>query len=97
MNRTERAKMVLAMETIIRHLNDEEFLYDGWLAYGVADGDITDETTPDSEVLNDYLEDDTFNDLMHYFGQLMRLALKDGYSHAFYCDKICNKSRGEQV
>lgn len=68
--KTERAKMVLAMEYIARHVNDEE-VFERWLAYGVPDGDI-EYAQFDVEKVDDYLlETETFRDLMDTFLTLM--------------------------
>ena len=39
MDAIERKKMVLAMEFIVRQINDEE-VFANWLALGIADGDL---------------------------------------------------------
>ena len=84
MNRIKRGKAVLAMEFLMRSLNDEE-LIDGWLAYGVADGDITEDMSPSDETLDCYCEDGTFRDLMDCFLNTMAAAKKSG---GLYIDKI---------
>ena len=48
-NYFKRIRMVKAMEEIIRNLNDEEEI-EYWLMYGVADGDIS-ENTPDEDIM----------------------------------------------
>ena len=60
-------------------IRGERNVYD---TYGIADGDITDDTTDDD--LKDYTEDDTFADLMGTFLYLMRKASKSG----LYCNGI---------
>ena len=82
-NKAERVALVRAMETVARAVNDED-VFDHWLTYGVADGDI-DETTTDDE-LSYYIEGDTFASLMGDFMHLMKLALADGIKGALYCD-----------
>lgn len=84
MDRLKRGKMVLAMERIARAVNDEE-VFEYWLAYGVADGDIDDSTTPEDEILDCYCEDGTFRDLMDAFLHLMRGARKSG---GLYVDNV---------
>lgn len=87
-NKKERAELILAMETICRHINNEEIL-DGWLMCGVADGDITSETTWDDENLEYYYEDnDTFSELMGCFLKKIKSAYKDG---GLYCDGVVSK------
>lgn len=84
----ERAELVLAMETICRHINNEDILM-GWLMNGVADGDITSETTWDDENIEYYYEDDeTFAELMGCFMKRMTRAAKDG---GLYCDRVVSK------
>ena len=74
----ERAKTVLAMEHIIRCLNDEE-IFESWLYVGVADGDITDDTTVE-DIINDeyYIEDLNFSELMGLFIRLIAKSKKNG-------------------
>ena len=85
MNLSRRAKVVRAMETIARCVNDEEVFYP-WLLCGIADGDIDDDTT--DEDLEYYCEDKTFADLMERFLDLMNAAKKSG---GLYEDKIVSK------
>ena len=85
MNLSRRAKVVRAMETIARCVNDEEVFYN-WLLCGVADGDIDDDTT--DEDLEYYCEDKTFADLMERFLDLMTAAKKSG---GLYEDRIVSK------
>ena len=92
MDKQERTKMIKAMEFIARQVNDEE-VFDNWLLYGVADGDIeygdlagyTDDDANDVEF---WLDDDEFADLMGNFLFLMKQAYKSG---GLYCDKVVSK------
>ena len=86
--RTERAKMVLAMEYICRQLNDEGDLM-AWLGTGVADGDIKYGENDPETVDECYLEDDTFRELMESFLRRMKSAAEDG---GLYCNKIATKN-----
>ena len=79
MDKAFRIKLVRAMELIARTINDEE-VFEGWLMYGVADGDI-DETTTDEE-LEYYAEDETFAELMGTFLRVMTRAKKSGGLYA---------------
>ena len=54
-----RIEMVRAMETVMRNLNNEDD-FEEWLMFGVADGDI-DENTTDEELAY-YAESDVFAD-----------------------------------
>lgn len=81
----ERIKMVRAMDTIIRNLNDEDYIIP-WLICGVADGDITDNTT--DEELEYYCENDIFSELMELFLKIIKNATKDGVKATLYCDGI---------
>lgn len=74
----EKAKKVRAMEEIARMVNDEELFVGLWLSLGVADGDIKENTTDEEIVELGYTEENTFNDLMNTFLELMHLAYKDG-------------------
>jgi len=89
--REERAKMVLAMEYICRHLNDEDDFM-GWLMCGVADGDIKYGETDPEEVDDYYLENNRLQELMECFLRRMRNAAKDG---GLYCGTI--GTRDEEV
>ena len=75
MNLKKRTEVVRAMETLARCVNDEE-IFESWLMCGVADGDITSETT--DEDLEYYCEDDNFSELMGLFLRLMTRARKSG-------------------
>lgn len=59
MNKSERVKMVKAMEFIARQLNDENIL-NTWLTLGVADGDVNygDLTETDDGDLEVYFDED---------------------------------------
>lgn len=90
MNIEKRAEMIKAMDTIVSTINDERII-DSWLMCGVADGDITPETT-DAD-LECYCEDDTFKDLMTLFLKLMRRAGNNG---GLYCDRIVSAERHDE-
>ena len=85
MNLKERAKVVRAMETICRSINDEE-KFMPWLSIGVADGDITKNTT--DEDLEYYCEDDNFADLMWWFIFIMKDLSPDG---GLFVDGVISK------
>lgn len=89
MNLSARAKVVRAMETIARCVNDEDVFY-RWLLCGVADGDIDENTT--DEDLEYYCEDKTFADLMERFLDLMTAAKRSG---GLYEDRIVSKYEEE--
>ncbi len=86
----ERTKMVKAMEYIARQINDEN-VFNGWLANGVADGDIDyGDLNPEADSVEDYIEDDTcFADLMDTFLWCMARAHKSG---GLYCDDVVSKA-----
>lgn len=91
MIKSERVKMVKAMEFIARNLNDGDILHE-WLTLGVADGDIhygdLTSTSASIEELSDYFdEDDHFADLMDAFLHCMKRAAKSG---GLYCDGVCS-------
>lgn len=88
MNLKTRAKVVRAMDLLCRCINDEE-VFMPWLMVGVADGDITKETT--DEDLEYYCEDDTFAELMYYFLRRMKAAQKDG----LFIDGVVSKGPEE--
>ena len=80
-----RTKVVRAMETLARAVNDE-MVFESWLICGVADGDI-DATTEDEE-LKYYIEDETFAELMGTFLNVMARAKKSG---GLYVDGVVSK------
>ena len=86
MNKQERIEMVRAMETIARCINDED-VFESWLMYGVADGDV-DETTSDDE-LSYYIEDENYSELMQTFLNVMSRAKRSG---GLYSDNITSKN-----
>lgn len=81
-NKKSRVQMVKAMDYIARCLNDEEEL-GPWLALGVADEDIKEDTK--DEDLECYIQDDAFKDLMKLFLKLMQRANKNG---GLYCGGV---------
>lgn len=80
-----RAKVVRMLDDIAHLVNDER-VFEYWLLYGVADGDIDDHTT--DEELEYYCEDSTFAELLEDFLYLMTKAKKSG---GLYCDGITSK------
>ena len=86
MNLKTRAKVVRAMDTMCRCINDEE-AFEPWLMVGVADGDITEDTT--DEDLEWYCEDENFADLMYYFLRRMKAAQSGG----LYVDDVVSKKK----
>lgn len=86
MSKTDRIKMVKAMEYICRNLNDEDIFYDTWLTLGVADGDIDfGDLSSDPGEAEWYAKDEQFADLMATFLRCMKEAYKSG---GLYCDGI---------
>ena len=91
-NMIERAKMVKAMEMVARAVSDENPIYDYWFTNGVADGDITDETTPQEIVEMGYCEDKMFRHVMNAFALTMRGATKGNPHGAFYFDGLLSRA-----
>lgn len=91
MNKIERIKCVKAMEFLARQINDEE-VFEKWLVDGVADGDIDagelDVKSGDEDLLDYYIEDEHFADLMDTFAHVIARARKSG---GLYCDGIVSK------
>lgn len=81
MNKTERIKLVKAMEMLARAVNDESVFME-WLTLGVADGDA------ENDDLEYYTEDDVFADLMDVFLDTMSDARKSG---GLYFDNVLSK------
>lgn len=94
MKKTERAKMVKAMEFIARQINDEG-VFEEWLILGVADGDVTyGDLDSDYEDVEFYVEDDKeFAELMDTFLDVMVAARESG---GLYCDHVvsCFENEG---
>lgn len=85
--KNERAEVVRAMDTIARCINDED-IFDSWLMCGVADGDITTDTT--DEDLESYCDDDSFKELMSLF---LRCMFRASASGGLYADRIVSETR----
>lgn len=77
-----RIKMVRSMEMLARAVNNEN-VFRKWLVYGVADGDIC-ENTDDAD-LEDYTDDEEFAEIMGAFLDLMSAAKRSG---GLYFDNI---------
>lgn len=86
MNEKVRKQMVLAMETVMRGLNDED-IFEGWLRCGVADGDLDEDSTW-KDVDDWYIKDGNFTDLMNLFCRKMKQATADGCDGALYCNGV---------
>ena len=91
MNIHKRIEMVKAMEMLARAINDEE-VFETWLSVGVADGDITENST--SEDIEYYTDDETFADLMDTFLLIMENAKRSG---GLYFDNVLSKSMYEEA
>ena len=93
MNKTERIKMVKAMEFLARQINDEE-IFEEWLIDGVADEDIPYGSLTVETEDNDpwgvayWIDDARFSDLMGTFLHIMARARKSG---GLYCDRVVSK------
>ena len=91
MDKIERIKCVKAMEFMARQINDEE-VFEEWLIDGVADGDIDagelDIKSGDEDLLDYYIQDDHFAELMDTFAHVIARARKSG---GLYCDGVVSK------
>lgn len=85
MDKKLRCDIVRAIEKIARTINDEE-VFEIWLIDGVADGDITEDTT--DEELESYIEDEMFSHLMNIFTIIMKEAHQSG---GLYADGVFSK------
>ena len=83
-NNNARAEVVRAMDTLIRCINNENYI-DSWLSCGVADGDIRKDTTNEEIAEMGYCDDKTFKDLMTLFLKSMSKASRNG---GLYCNGI---------
>lgn len=93
MNTNERIKMVKAMEFICRQINDED-VFMPWLTDGVADGDIDygdfDIKLNDEAILDYYISEEHFGELMDTFLHCMSQAKKSG---GLFCDNVVSDKR----
>ena len=84
--KTDRKRMVLAMEYVCRQINDED-VFMGWLVNGVPDGDVPygcfDIATIDDD--DALIEDENFKELMECFLRRMKGAAESG---GLYCGDI---------
>lgn len=88
----DRVELVRAMETVCRNLNDER-VFMHWITMGVADEDITPDTT-DEFIAEQYCEDEgNFAELMDCFLECMQEAFKSG---GLYCGRI-KSNLGEEI
>lgn len=86
-----RVEVVRAMETIARAINHEG-IFENWLSFGVADGDI-DETTTDAELMFYVESNETFGELMSTFTQIMRKVHTNG---GLYVDGVASDRYNER-
>lgn len=85
-NLKERVSVIRAMDTIVRSLNDEEYVA-WWLEDGVPDGEI-DEGTADEELYWLVDDDESFADIMSTFIKIMRRQPVNG---AMWVDNVLSK------
>lgn len=89
MNTQERVALLLAMDTVVRSLNDETYM-DAWLESGVPDGTVY-------EDLIDYTDDEIFADIMDTFVYVMARAItgefvgKERRRGILYCDRVISE------
>ena len=74
-NENERYATIRAMDMLARQTNNEAAL-EMWFEKGISDGDI-DLETPDV-MLNDYIDDDKFRDVLDTFLCVMSESYKQG-------------------
>lgn len=89
--KTDRKRMVLAMEYVCRQINDED-VFMGWLMNGVPDGDVP-YGCFDTEIISDddtLIEDDNFRELMECFLRRMEGAAESG---GLYCGDVVTSER----
>ena len=85
-NLKERVSVIRAMDTIVRSLNDEEYVA-WWLEDGVPDGEI-DEGTADEELYWLVDDNESFADIMSTFIKIMRRQPVNG---AMWVDNVLSK------
>ena len=85
----KRAKIVRAMDTLARCINNE-MIFERWLLSGIADNDITDNTTSVDIISAGYCTDEEFKNLMSLFLKLMYKASGDG---GLYAEGVVSATR----
>lgn len=88
MNTKLRKKTVLAMELLVRQVNNES-LIEPWLMCGVPDGDIN--RYEEDEVDESLIEKENYSELMALFLKIMTKANKSG----LYSDNVLSKRNEE--
>lgn len=90
----ERKKMILAMEFIARHMNDDTE-FDRWLMCGVPDGDIERGSFDLDEIYSeDYmLTDEGLKDIMSCFLRCMHYSYVD--NGGLYCDGVVCETKSK--
>lgn len=89
MDRLARKKIVLAMELLARCINDE-YVFEGWLMSGVADGEIPEGSLDPNDVDECYIEDEKFRHLLSCFLRRMSAAYKSG---GLYVDNVVSDTK----
>lgn len=87
----EQAKMIIEMDNIARHINDEN-IFDSWLMGGVPDGDIPYKETISMEDIDEVTEiydEYEFKVFVGCFLRCMKSAGKDG----LYVDGVVADNR----
>ena len=85
-NIEERKKMILAMDFIARHMNDDTE-FDRWFMYGVPDGEIKEDFNLNQIYDEDYmLTDEGLRDIMSCFLKCMYSSYK--YDGGLQCDNL---------
>lgn len=88
MNKNIRKDAILAMEKLVRCINNEEII-ESWLMCGIPDGDIRNYTR---EEVDDYFtENENFSYLITLFLKLMTRANKNGN---LYIDGVTGEKDG---
>lgn len=76
-NMKARAEMVKSMDTIVRSVNNEDYV-ESWLMWGVADEDINSDTTLEEIIDLGYCETNMYEALKRLFLNIMVRAKEDG-------------------
>ena len=90
MDINERIKMLKAMDTVVRNMNDENAIAD-WLVIGLPDGAATDD---EFDSTAEYVDDETFADIMDSFVYIMATYCNEEKVEreaTLYCDGVRSK------
>lgn len=91
--RVQRQKMIVAIDYIANHINDEDLQF-GWWTYGVPNDMLKGSLDPTLIDPDDYMINDGFKEMMTRFLRYMIAAYNDG---GLECGGEVSGERGEEL